>query len=95
LTGVIFIVDSSDVDRLPEAKIELQTLLTDPNLENIPMLLLANKQDLSTSLNVAQLTSALNLQQSAKRPWHVQSCVATTGMGIHEGLDWLMQTLRE
>ena len=27
------------------------------------------------------------------RKWHVQSAVATQGLGLYEGLDWLSSTL--
>ena len=44
--AVVWIVDSSDVDRLLEAKAELHELLKAPELKEVPLLVVANKQDL-------------------------------------------------
>ena len=44
--GIIFVVDSNDVDRLPAAKKELAAVLAEPELEGASLLVYANKQDL-------------------------------------------------
>ena len=44
--GVIFVVDSNDRDRLPEAKEELDRLMREDELRDTVLLVLANKQDL-------------------------------------------------
>ncbi len=42
--GVIFVVDSNDVDRIPEARYELQNLLMEDELKDASVLIFANKQ---------------------------------------------------
>jgi small GTP-binding protein len=44
--GLVYVVDSSDEVRLKECSEELQNLLGEENLLNVPMLVFANKQDL-------------------------------------------------
>lgn len=44
---IIFVVDTNDVARLPEAKIELHRLLESHELNKIPVLILANKVDIA------------------------------------------------
>jgi GTPase SAR1 family protein len=42
--AIIFVVDSSDAERIPEAKEELHSVLTDYRLKNASLLVFANKQ---------------------------------------------------
>lgn len=44
--GLIFVVDSSDRDRIDEARDELHKALNEVELEKVKVLILANKQDL-------------------------------------------------
>ena len=44
--GLVFVVDSSDEERLNECVEELNSLLTEENLQKVPLLVYANKQDL-------------------------------------------------
>jgi hypothetical protein len=49
LTGaqaLVFVVDSSEERRIKEAKEELVKILEHPDMEGVPLLVLANKQDL-------------------------------------------------
>merc|ERR1740120_542570 len=59
-------------------------------LEGIPMLVFANKQDLPSSMGVSELTDKLGLNCIHPNRWFVQASCATTGDGIYEGLDWLL-----
>ena len=45
--AVIFVVDSSDKDRMDLAKNELQKIVSDEELKDATLLLLANKMDLN------------------------------------------------
>lgn len=45
LQAVAFVIDSTDMDALQEAKTELVGLLKEDMLEQQPFLVLANKQD--------------------------------------------------
>ena len=44
--GLVYVVDSSDEVRLKECSEELQSLMAEENLQKVPMLVFANKQDL-------------------------------------------------
>ncbi|KAG0585545.1 hypothetical protein M758_2G019300 [Ceratodon purpureus] len=92
--GLIFIVDSSDSGRIPEARKELQKLLNEPELKEAKLLIYANKQDVNNCLSVADLTDMLDLSLVEDRQWHVQGCSANTGKGVYEGLDWLVDALK-
>eukprot|EP00455_Lapot_gusevi_P012733 TRINITY_DN160_c0_g1_i12.p1 TRINITY_DN160_c0_g1~~TRINITY_DN160_c0_g1_i12.p1 ORF type:complete len:173 (-),score=53.88 TRINITY_DN160_c0_g1_i12:325-843(-) len=98
--GVIFVVDSSDRDRIDSsqgcqhsAEEELRQLLSSEELRDAALLVLANKQDLPNALSASKVAERLGLNRLRQRAWHLQSCCGTTGEGLHEGLDWLSTTL--
>ena len=45
-TGLIFVVDSSDRERIVEAREELFGIIESDEMRNVPVCILANKQDL-------------------------------------------------
>jgi ADP-ribosylation factor protein 1/Arf/Sar family protein len=91
--GVIFVIDSNDRDRIENAKEELWTMLREKDLSSAAVLVLANKQDLPSAMTTSEVCEKLELSAVRSQRWFVQSCQATTGMGLYEGLDWLAKTL--
>lgn len=57
-------------------------------MAGVPLLVIANKQDLPGALSVQQVSEGLDLRQH-NRPWHVQPTCAITSEGVYEALDWL------
>jgi small GTP-binding protein len=90
--GLIFVVDSNDVTRLPEAAHELHSLLSDDSMKDAIVLVLANKQDLPNAVSAAKMCDVLGLR-SIKNEWYIQPCTAVTSAGLFEGLDWLSQAV--
>lgn len=62
-------------------------------LRGVPVLVFANKQDMPHALTVGQITEGLDLFKEKNRKWFIQSCSATNGDGIYEGLDWLSRAI--
>jgi ADP-ribosylation factor protein 1 len=91
--GIIFVVDSADTDRVREAAAELQKLFEEDQLRNASVLILANKQDLPTSLTPSELHTELGLKNQKGREWYVSGTCATSGEGLYEGLEWLSQSI--
>ncbi|MCI4390313.1 hypothetical protein PGIGA_G00121210 [Pangasianodon gigas] len=91
--GLIFVVDSSDRERIQEAALELQMMLEEDELRDAALLVLANKQDLPNAMPVHEMTEKLGLHAMKGRSWYVQSTCATNGTGLYEGLDWLSDQL--
>ena len=84
--GIIYVVDSNDRDRTSDAREELHHLLTDPELQHAPLLVLANKQDLPHALSASELTDRLGLNGLRDRQWYIQASCATSGEGLYEGM---------
>merc|ERR1711879_267746 len=91
--GAIFVVDSSDRDRIEDAREELFKMLNEDEMQDAVVLVFANKQDLPNAMDAAEVTEKLGLRSLRNRPWYIQSASATSGDGLYEGLDWLSQTL--
>jgi|TARA_B110000208_G_scaffold140725_1_gene169808 small GTP-binding protein len=91
--AVIYIVDSNDRDRIEMAQKELQKVLDDDNLRDASVLVYGNKQDLPNSMDTSEMVERMGMRTMRGRDWHVQSCTATTGDGLWEGLDWLNDNL--
>lgn len=91
--GLIFVVDSNDRERIAESAEELSKMLSEDELKDAALLVLANKQDLPNALTVGELTDKLGLHNLRHKNWYVQSTIATQGTGLYEGLDWLSKEL--
>eukprot|EP01084_Bolivina_argentea_P194801 334322_1 len=98
VSGIIFVIDSHDEERIDElkdnnAKQALHEVLSSDKLNNIPLLVYANKQDLLKVMSLEEITERLDLNSITNRSWYVQDCSAVNGSGIYEGLDWLSQSI--
>ena len=87
-------IDSLDRDRIERAKEEFTSIINDPFMRNSAILVFANKQDMKGCLSAAEIAERMGLAELRGRKWHVQSAVATQGLGLYEGLDWLSDTLK-
>lgn len=104
---VIYVCDSNEKDRLEDDNRELQRILNKDyftTLENVVILVFANKQDLPNARSIHQLAANLKIHELAHgRPYYIQPCVAVTGEGIQEvyllvlfkvqGFEWLSDML--
>jgi len=93
--AIVFVVDSADRDRIDQAKAELTSMLTEDELKDAMILIFANKQDLPGAMKPAEIVENLELHKFKKKEWHIQSCVATEGEGLYDGLEWLVQRLNK
>jgi len=92
--GLIYVVDSCDPYRTNESSNELNVLLTENELADANVLILANKQDLQNPLSTDELIILLGLDKVVGRILKVQATSALTGDGIKEGMDWLSNQIQ-
>ena len=53
-----------------------------------------HKRAPNAPVTAAEIAEGLGLSELRGRRWHCQSAVATQGLGLYEGLDWLSGTLK-
>lgn len=87
---LIFVIDSTDRERLHITKSELYNMLAQEDLKHVNVLVFANKQDIKGSMPAAELSEQLNLTSIRDHPWHIQACCALSGEGLYQGLEWLV-----
>lgn len=94
--GVIYVVDSADTNRFPEAKEELwRYVMNNPKVANdVPILVLANKQDLETAISAGKIAIALDLQKVTTHSYAILPVSAKTGFNIEEALTWLSHRIK-
>ncbi|KAG8337561.1 GTP-binding protein SAR1b [Homalodisca vitripennis] len=101
--AIVFLVDASDRDRLPESQSELFSLLADESLSNCPVLILGNKIDRHGAASEDELRGFFNLygQTTGKtkvprselqaRPLELFMCSVLKRQGYGDGFRWLAE----
>uniref|UniRef100_A0A0D6QSJ9 GTP-binding protein SAR1A n=1 Tax=Araucaria cunninghamii TaxID=56994 RepID=A0A0D6QSJ9_ARACU len=104
--AVVYLVDAADKERFAESKKELDALLSDDSLTNVPFLILGNKidipyaaseEELRYSLGLANYTTGkgkVNLADSNVRPIEVFMCSIVRKMGYGDGFKWMSQYIK-
>ena len=87
---LIFVVDAADRDAMPVAKEELHSLLEKSSLEAIPLLVLANKSDLSEKMSVDEVIEALELKRIVHREISCYGVSAKEETNLEAVLQWLV-----
>jgi ADP-ribosylation factor-like protein 1 len=88
--AVVFVIDSTDVERLATAGEELRAMLGEEELRDAALLVFANKQDQPGAKGAGEISEALRLGELKDRNWSIMACSAVTGKGVSEGMDWLV-----
>ncbi|XP_016345761.1 ADP-ribosylation factor-like protein 13B isoform X3 [Sinocyclocheilus anshuiensis] len=100
--GVVFVVDSSDVQRIQETRETMAEVLRHPRIAGKPVLVLANKQDRDGALAEADIIETLSLEKLVnenKCLCQIEPCSAVLGYGkkvdksIKNGLNWLLSNI--
>ena len=96
--AIIFLVDSADPNRFPEAKKELEDVCGTPVLEKIPIAVLGNKVDKKGAVQEYELRDALDLSSiisKGNRPMELFMCSITEKAGFPQALEWISKYLKE
>ena len=64
-------VDSNDRERVDECKEELHKMLSEEELKDVILLVLANKQDLPGAMTTPEITDKLGLHTIKGRSWFI------------------------
>lgn len=87
--GLVYVVDSSDKERINESRDELFWILDSEDMKGVPIIVLANKQDLPHALSTAEVSSKLGLPQIRTHPWFIQGTCAVSGEGLLAAMEEL------
>lgn len=93
LLSQIYVIDSADRKRFEETSVEMNELLGEEKLANVPLLIYANKQDLMNAVPAGELAEELHLIAIRDRAWQIQACSATSSEGLKDGIDWICKNI--
>ena len=96
VNAILFLVDSVDVNRFPEAYKELNDILETPELVNIPIAILGNKIDMAGAVSLEELKAALHYDElvaKENRPMEVFMTSVTKKIGYSNALEWISTKL--
>jgi len=63
----VYVIDSADKERLDVSRQELELMLQEEELKGVPVLILANKQDLPDAMNEQEICNGLGLTSIQNR----------------------------
>eukprot|EP00494_Astrolonche_serrata_P030943 UN31211 len=96
--GVVFLVDAADFGRFKESRQELNSLLVQEELRDVPFLILGNKVDKPKAVSEDQLRRELGLQNTTgknktasqgQRAIELFMCSIVQKFGFPDGFKWL------
>ncbi|KAJ8308206.1 hypothetical protein KUTeg_013080 [Tegillarca granosa] len=93
--GLFFIIDSNDRERVAEAKEALYGILESESMANVPLVVIANKQDLPNAMGPIELEKALDLSSLTNRKWMIQKTCAIKGDGLTEAMKEMARLIKE
>lgn len=91
--GLIFVVDSSDHERIEQARQELHKIVSHEEMQNAVILVLANKRDVAT-MNIEGVCNKLGLNE-LKRNWAIfpVCAIKEQGNNLDEAMKWLIDNV--
>lgn len=94
--GLVYVVDSTNKATLDESKKEFQRILQNELIKNVPVVLLANKQDIPGALDAEEITRKFNMKRyCSDRDWYVQPCCAISGQGLAEAFSKVSEFVKK
>ncbi|EAY15972.1 ADP-ribosylation factor At2g18390, putative [Trichomonas vaginalis G3] len=91
--GIVWVVDSTDRNRIPDCKKELDSVLQQERLAGASLLIFANKQDINGAMKPEEIAQLLDLNAINKRHWSIQKCSAKSREGIENGFNWIIEDI--
>jgi signal recognition particle receptor subunit beta len=91
-------IDSAARERMQEAKDDFHGMLSSLH-EDVPVLVLANKQDVKGAMTVDEISKVLYLdalrQNSPATKFAILGCAVHNGENLTEAMQWICAVLRE
>ncbi|CAL1599985.1 unnamed protein product [Knipowitschia caucasica] len=92
--GIVYVVDSTELERMEEARVELHKITRTSENQGVPVLVLANKQDQESALSVSEVEKMLAIHELTMYTLHhIQGCSAVDGQGLQPGLEKLYEMI--
>jgi small GTP-binding protein len=94
LGGIVFMVDSADMDRIDSAREELGFFLKEAS-EEVPLLIISNKVDIPRSRPLLDIVRGLQLDEVRTRRWEMIPSCMTLPETAKPCLEWIRLALAD
>lgn len=98
--SLVWVIDASALDRLPDCKKELDTIMNEDRLKGAGLLILVNKMDTLGGDTAAEerlvkdVERALGLELITFHEWKVLGCSAYTGLNLDVAVKWIVDEVK-
>eukprot|EP00611_Tribonema_gayanum_P010465 TRINITY_DN2049_c0_g1_i1.p1 TRINITY_DN2049_c0_g1~~TRINITY_DN2049_c0_g1_i1.p1 ORF type:complete len:193 (-),score=68.52 TRINITY_DN2049_c0_g1_i1:49-627(-) len=93
--ALVCVMDSADAARFEEAQLAFHAVREQAELHALPLLLLANKQDVAGACSGGDIAAQFDAHKVTGVPFRVHAVSALSGEGVNEGISWLIAKARE
>lgn len=90
--GLVYVIDSYDRERFNDAMDEISCVMKEDELRDVPVLILANKQDIEGAMTPEEITQTIQDKKCMNdRHWKVFGVIAkcVKDNGLQEAFEWL------
>ena len=91
--ALVFVIDSNDRERIDEAQEELFKILSEDELKESTVLILANKKDLDNAMSIQEIKEKLKFDEIKQIKKNIFGTVATKNIGINDAFNWITDNL--
>jgi small GTP-binding protein len=91
--GIVFVVDSTDRQRIGLCAEQLNAVLGEDELRNLPLVIMANKQDLESAMKPDEISRSLQLTNMKDRQWAIFPTSGLVGTQVKEAFAWLSEAM--
>ncbi|KAL9814041.1 putative small GTP-binding protein [Arabidopsis thaliana] len=93
--ALIYLIDAACPTRFEDSKSALEKALRHEDLQGAPLLILANKQDLTNAVSAEELDRYLDLKKLDERVYMFEAVSGYDGRGIKESIEWLVGVMEK
>lgn len=95
--SVLLVLDSSEKHKIEEARDIFSVISNHEKIRGIPILILANKQDLDGSIAIEEIKMVFNnvTEKLKECKSHIIPASAINGTGVQEAIEWLKNQMEQ
>ncbi|KAH0791459.1 ADP-ribosylation factor-like protein 8B [Histomonas meleagridis] len=90
---ILYVLDSADQEAVERSEVQLESLLNDQEIIDIPILVIANKEDLPESMKSHEIISRLRLQEVESRQVQLFCASAKKRTNVDPIISWMVDNL--
>lgn len=91
--AILYVLDAADQEAIAASDLQLESLMKNEELSSIPILVIANKEDLPEALKTNEIVAKLRLQEIESRQVQLFCASAKKRTNVDAIVKWMVQNL--